>query len=592
MKPKKTKPGTKVSPDKKTRAPNAISIWFDTHFRILSISVLVLAFLFRLSLFLELPEMPFNQLHKAKQLDMKFFDEWGDRIAGGDILTDTVLHPFHFWHKAIAESQGITDENAAKAKWNEWYGGKQYHQEPLYPLFVGFAKMITDNGRMLVYVLQMLLSLLSIWMVIWLGKHYFSSIAGVMGGLLFTFYGPGLLFDAFLLRTSLTTTLLLGSIVLAEQLISGRRKEWLMGFVGGASYLLMTTSILLWLPLVIRWLIVKPTAIRQVWKIGLVFSLFLSFLVYRNTITESPLLSASSVGPITYILCNFPGYQPEAGFVVFVTAGRLLDQTGGEMIPSALRIIELHKSIWSWIGLQFKKLGAVFHWYEVPNNVNTYLATEFSTTLKITFIPYSFIAALGLMGLFLNLKNKKTINLLMSILSQVAIMVIFYVLCRFRVPMVAMLCVYAGYTFQMLFNYQDIKKWILTFFGSILLLLFILRPWPAIPATYAEGELRTEFDLYYAPKLAELSARNDLQGCINEIEEFTKTMPSYLCDPVRLNTLESATQKDVANLYGLINADLANLYANTGNEAKRKATQALSDALIKASGRKKVKSEE
>jgi len=580
---KKTKTGSTVSSVKTIKPHFTIAAWFEKNFRILSISVLCLAFLLRLSLWLELPSMPFNQLHKAPDLDMNFFDQWGDRIAAGDVLTDTVWHPYHFWHKAIAESMGLVDEQVAKEKWNEWYGGKQYHQEPLYALIVGFAKMISGEGRMLVYGIQMLLSLLSIWMVVWLGKHYFSAMAGVAAGLLFTFYGPALLFDTSLLRTSFSTTLLLGSIVLAEQLMAGRRKEWLMGLVGGASYLLMTTSILLWLPLIIRWLVLRPADLRHAWKAGLVFFIFISFLIYRNSVTETPLLSSSSVGPITYVLANFPLYKPELGFAFFAEAGQLMEETGGEMIPSALRVIDLHESIWGWVGLQFKKLGAVFHWYEIPNNVNTYLASEFSTTLKITFIPYSFIAALGMMGLLFNLLNKKTINLLIGILSQVMVMVIFYVLCRFRIPMVAMLCVYAGFTFHKLIHVRDFKNWLIIFLGSGLLWLAILRPWPDIPAPFTRGDLSTAFNVYYLPKLDKLSKENNINACIDLVEEFTSTTPEYVREPKKLATLESANQKEVAYYYGLVFGDLASLYKEIGNEVKSQENQAISNRLMKGS---------
>ncbi len=542
--------------------------WFQKRFRVLSFSVLLMAGLLRLALLMELPQMPFNQLHKAPDLDMNFFDLWGDRIANGDVLTDTIWHPYHFWHKAIAKSYGLQTDLEGKKKWNEWYGGKKYHQEPMYALIIGLAKWISGEGRLLVYILQMLLSLVSIWMIMWLGRHYFSVMAGIIGGLLFTFYGPGLLFDATLIRTSFSTTILLACIVLGEQLIMGKRKAWLMGCIGGAGYLLMTTTILLWLPLVTRWVYLRREDISQLWKVAIPFFIFFSFLILRNSIADSPLLSSSSVGPITYILSNFTEYKPELGFVYFNHAGEIMEASGGKMIPAALGVIRRYDSIWGWVLLQFKKLGALFHWYEIPNNVNTYLAAEFSHTLKITFIPYSIIAALGVAGMFLNFRNKKTMNLFIGILSQVSIMVVFYVLCRFRVPMTAMLCVFAGYSIHQLAFFDNLKRSLFILFGICGLWLLIMRPVPEILSTYTKGDLNTYFNIYYQPQLDELSSKGDIGGCIVLVEELLKGFPTYAKDARYIHKADNSFKRDVVYYSGLVHRDLGKLYQESGNEAK------------------------
>ncbi len=563
-----------------SRLVNRVSDWFTSHFRLLSIGVIVLAGLLRLSFLYELPDMPLSQLHKAADLDMLFFDIWGDRIAGGDIWTDTIWHPYHTWHAEVAKGFGIEDETLSKQKWGEWYGGKKYHQEPLYPLLIAFAKLIAGNGLLLMYILQMVLSLLSIWMVIWLGRHYFSPMAGILGGLLFTLYGPGLLFDATLLRTSFSTTLLLGYIVIAEKLMQGKSKAWLMGVLGGAGYLFMTTTLLLWMPLIIRWFYVRRIALKNIWQVVLGFCLVLSFLVIRNSITKTPSLSVSSVGPITYILSNFKEYKPELGFVYFQQAGKILERSQGHMISSILLMIDQNGSVWNWLALQVKKFFIVFHWFEIPNNVNSYLAEIFSTTLKVTFIPYSFIAAIGLLGLILNIKNKKALNLHLGILSQVAVMVIFYVLCRFRVPLVAMLCVFGGYTLQQLATFKPAKRFTFILIGAIALWLTILRPFPNIQATFTRGDLATNFNNYYLPKLNDLSAKQDFAGCVKLFDTFLKTMPDYVSDRDQLRGVLQPFQRDVVHYYGLVYGDLVGLYESMGDASKAKECKEKSEMLM------------
>lgn len=569
---------TKGKGAKSTKA-SAIAMWFSTHNRWLTYSTLGIAVILRVLFWLEMPKMPISELHHAKDLDMEFFDQWGDRIAKGDVWTDTIWHPFHSWHMELAKGFGITDETAAKVKWGEWYGGKRYHQEPLYPLLIGAAKVISDHGRQIIYLLQMLLSVVSIWMVIWLGRHYFHPMAGILGGLLFTLYAPSLIFDATLLRTSFSTSLFLGYLVVAEQLMQGKGKPWLMGLLGGAGYLLMTTSILLWLPLVIRWLYCRREDLRKAWQVVVVFCLFLSFLMIRNSITGSPLLSSSSVGPITYILSNFKEFKPELGFVWFQQGGKILEQSHGKMMDAVQLMIDQNGSVLKWMWLQLKKFAFVFHWYEISNNVNTYLATVFSTTLKFLFIPYSLIAGLGLTGLLISIKNKKSINLIIGIISQVAVMVLFYVLCRFRVPMTAMLCVYAGYTLYHLFAGPVTWRTGTTIVCAIALWLIILRPEPYIGARYTRGDLATMFHAYYLPKLEKLRGEQQIAECIELFESFLTTMPDYVRDESQWRTLKTTTEKDVVYYYGLLYGDLAGLYQEIGNTAKAEECKAKEERM-------------
>ncbi len=568
-KPKPRVVKTKLKAKPITPAPlNRMQQWFENKYKILAISILILAGLLRIGLLIELPHMPFSQLHKAGDLDMHFFNLWGDRIADGDVLTDTIWHPYHSWHKELATAFGAQTEQQGRAKWAEWYGGKKFHQEPLYPLIIGVAKMISRPGLLIVYVLQMLLGLLSIWIVMWLGKNYFSAMAAIMGGLLFTLYGPNLLFDATLLRTSFNTCLLLGMLYTAEKLLSGKSNAWVMGVLGGIGYILMTTSMLLWIPLLIRWFFVKRNDLKKSWQVALGFSVVLSFLVIRNQIADVSLLSTSSVGPITYVLSNFPKYKPELGFAYFPQAGKVMELTKGHMISSALYMINLHKPVWEWFLLQFKKLGAVFHWYEIPNNINTYLATQYSVSLSIAFIPYSLIAALGLLGIILNLKNKRTLNLLVAILTQIAIMVIFYVLCRFRIPMVAMLSIFAGYAMQRILSTENIKKSLIAFGGAIALWLLVMRPWPNIPVKFESGDLAMYFQTYLHPQLNKLSAKGDVESSIKIFENFISTMPPYIRNLDPSKGFSTFKERSLSNYYGVLYEDLGNFYRDKGEAQK------------------------
>jgi len=564
----KGKPTTKKSKPVPKVRESKIGIWVESNFKSLSFGILGLALLLRVWLLIQLPNMPFSELHKHPDLDMNFFDAWGDRIAKGDFLTDTVWHPYHNWHKIAAENYGVKSDEEGKAKWNEWYGGKTYHQEPLYAQIVGVSKMIAGNGHYLMYILQIISTLFSIWMIMWLGRHYFGAIAGISGGLLFALYSPGILFDFFLLRTSFTTTYLLAMLVVAEKLMQGKSKPWLFGLLGGIGYILQTTALLLWFPLLLRWLFVRRSDIGRSWQVAVGFACILGFLIARNSIVGAPLLSVSSVGPVTYVLSNFPNYPPEAGFVFFEQIGKLMDRTHGEMLASIKYVMSLFPTSTGWIELQFKKLALVFQWYEVPNNVNTYLAEAFSLPLRLAFIPWSVICALGLTGMIFNFRNKKTLNLLFGILSQVAVMVVFYVLCRFRVPMVAMMAVYAGYVVQTVIQYVDLRKVWLVVGCSVAMFLFVIRPTPVIYTEFSSGDMANMFFSYYKDRLDAAAAKKDFKAGIEMERQFLSSQPDLVKNVEHYVPLKDVTQKDLVKYYGKVYGDLGDFYRDDGQVEK------------------------
>lgn len=591
----KGKPIPKKSKQPHKETESKISRWLENNFKILSYSVLGLALVLRLWLLIELPNMPFSDLHKHPDLDMKFFDEWGDLIAKGDFLTDTVLHPYHNWHKDATDYIGAKSDEEGKALWNHWYGEKTYHQEPLYAFILGIVKMGGGNGHLLMYLLQILSSLFSIWMIMWLGRHYFGAIAGISAGLLFTLYSPGVLFDMVLLRTSFTTTYILVLLFVAEKLMLGRSKPWIFGCLGGIGYLLQTTTLLLWLPLLVRWLWASlkgsPTPVRTTLRHSLQTALGLigvmSLLVIRNSIVGAPLLSASSVGPVTFVLSNFPNYKPELGFAVFEAIGKLLQETDGKMVASALRILEVFPSTWDWVNLEFQKLAMVFHWYEVPNNVNTYLANAYSLPLRLAFIPWSFIAAAGLVGMIFNVTNKRTMNLLFGVLSQVAVMVLFYVLCRFRVPLVAIMAIYAGYVIQNIMAPENKIKSAMVLVSCLLLWFVMMRPYPDIRVPFAVGEMANCFQTHVRDKLDLYTSRGDFKKAIEVEERFIRSQPEYVKHLEKHQPITNDLQRGLLDYYGKLYGDLGDLYKDGGYPNEAEKSYAMEVKLRSAAGLEK-----
>jgi tetratricopeptide (TPR) repeat protein len=96
--------------------------------------------------------------------------------------------------------------------------------------------------------------------------------------------------------------------------------------------------------------------------------------------------------------------------------------------------------------LQLRKLHALFASYEIPNVANFYLWREHSRWLATLPVAVHAIAALALPGLVLAVRRREARAALL-VAAGVAVSVLpFYVIGRFRMPLVPLLCVFAGVT--------------------------------------------------------------------------------------------------------------------------------------------------
>jgi hypothetical protein len=256
----------------------------------------------------------------------------------------------------------------------------------------------------------------------------------------------------------------------------------------------------------------------------------------------------------------------------------------GSLVKTVFASIDRFPSVMDWVALQIHKLGAVFHWFEIPNNANPYLARAFSTTLKLAVVPYSLIAGLALWGWLIRLRDPKTINLVMALLTQVAVMVGFYALCRFRIPFAAGLAVFAGIAVQ-----AAVTAWrssplrgVLFTAMPLALWAFVARPWPAIGLTYDKGEYALLTQSYFLPKLQANGSAN-LQGSIELFEQILSTIPPSMRDLPPGYRFTDPRERELSDYYGRVYFDLGGLYRDTNQPGEAERCFAL-EKIYKAAG--------
>ena len=432
--------------------------------------LVVLWAIFRIAQFNTVANGPLYGMYAWNESDNAFFDEWARALAAGDWLNRQPLHPHHGWHRDIADYyfQQHPDKlndilaahpnrdstfSAGKILWDEWYGGNTYHQEPLYAYVLAFLYWLTGNGVYWMLLLQALLGIGSGYLLWDIARRHFGDTAALLTGLLYLFCGIILFQEALILRSTWSVfCTLLAVWTFDRALARGARVDFFLhGAVIGLSVLLQS-AFLLFLPGALFLYFRKTRQLsapiaQNAALILLGFALVFSPLVLRNKIVGAPLFSSSSVGAITFVAANVHGTRTVSNWIPDTEqCAEIMGRTGGRFGPAAIAALQTHPSAGSYLGLLWTKFQRVLNGTEWPNNENYYFYKSLVPALQVAFLDFFGIAWAAVTGiLFAIYYRKKYPALYLAILVQLAILLGFYVLGRFRVPLATLCLPFAAY---------------------------------------------------------------------------------------------------------------------------------------------------
>src|SRR5215471_5441249 len=196
------------------------------HRRKVMFALLALSIAVRAVYYAELSRGPCLWTHRWTESDNAFFDRWAKDIAGGDWLTDQALHPMVSWNYAIAKmhftrhpEEAATGDEAARATalWDRWYGGKTFHQEPLYAYSIALTYQLFGEDVRWVFLWQMALGVLVNLMLWDLARRYFGETAGALTAVMVIFFAPLYYLELTLVRTTLLTFLAVAMLYQSER---------------------------------------------------------------------------------------------------------------------------------------------------------------------------------------------------------------------------------------------------------------------------------------------------------------------------------------------------------------------------------------
>ncbi len=457
--------------------------------------------------------------------DRDTFNRWALTIAGGDWLGRSDFHPFHPWQGAVAP----------KEQWNAWYG-HAFHQEPFYPYLIAILYAILPVGVMGVIVTQMLLGAAGCAFVYLAARRVAPEGAALAAGVLSALYGPYLYYESLLLRDSFLIPLhaaLLWVMLEARARGDDGRGWWISAGILSAVAFLTKASIL---PFVVVFAALIVWERRgEGWRRrgggpALMAAAFVATMipcVARNLTVGAPPLKTTTRGPIEFINGNNPWHAGTGWFDgddrrVSDYARRVLGETDGRLLPTMVAVVADWKEDLRGLALlQIRKLGYFLAPFEMPNNASYAYFRIRCPVLR--FLPSFFwvlpLAAAGAAASAPRWKQLLPVHLFLA--CGVAVTVAFYVIARFRAPLVPAILILAGLGAHALVAALRERR---AGRGAILVMLILGLLVIEARADYADRALVRPQDFLIA--IEEFRHRGSALSALNEAEEGRVQFPS------------------------------------------------------------------
>jgi len=362
-----------------------------------------------------------------------------------------------------------------------------FNQSPLYPYFLALIFKSVGGGNLLAprffqVVLGAMVSVLAFVM----GRDLKGELAGFVAGMLIALHGPMVFYEAAFLRTGVLVFLntLLVFLMVRAQRRPGPVKGIACGLVFGLAVLakpniaVMAAAAPYWL-----WLARKNAGTRKTALMGsaVMAGFFLTMvpLGIRNREAGVPMSSMTVRGPLEFVAGNHPDmppdqWQPTPEIVDLANRARgsLLRSVGVVLDYYRGRPLQLAAKEWT-------KTRAFLSGYEAPNSIDYYVEKRYVPIIRLLPVTWPVVLGLSIVGLWLcRRKFREQFPLFAYIALYSLGAIAFYVLARFRLPVVPALCVFAGAAVAEVAGMTRSGRWKSAAAAAAVAALIAMAAWP------------------------------------------------------------------------------------------------------------------
>jgi tetratricopeptide (TPR) repeat protein len=363
-----------------------------------------------------------------------------------------------------------------------WLGSSVFYQAPLYPYALALLFKAVGPSLGAVRVAQLLLGVASCLMLAHAGRRFVGDRAGLAAGWLLALYPPAIFFDGLIQKSSLDLFLVTALLALFGELTAGRaarpsnaapiRRAWLILAASGAVlglFILNRENARVLYPVAALWtwwfFRDEAPRVRAAW-VGVFTASLLAIVVpvgVRNYVVGGEfLLSTSQLGANFYI-GNHAGaqgsYEPLVaghGNVAFERddATRIAEQAAGHTLSPgsvsnywmARAVADIRAQPGAWLALLGRKLLLSVNAAEVVDTESLDVYAEYSRVLgTLSWFSFGVLLPLAALGAWLARARWRSLLLPYAMAAVMVVSVaLFYVLARYRFPVVPLLVLPAG----------------------------------------------------------------------------------------------------------------------------------------------------
>ena len=351
-----------------------------------------------------------------------------------------------------------------------WYGDTTFYQAPLYPYFL--AVLLKCNlGVMGIRLTQAVMGALGVAMLGMAAKKQFGEKVGIAAAGMMATFPAAIYYDGIIQKASLASFLLCGLLLMLSQL----QQNWkpVPAVLAGLSLgLLVLTreNALLWIPVIGIWVWfanAKPSKQARAKTLAAYvagLAMVLLPVAARNASLGgewSP--TTFQAGPNFYIGNNnqadgiyrplVPGHETpfyeraDAQKIAEAESGRELTAREVSKFWMSKSFSEIREAPGRWIALLVQKSFMVINRYEVPDVDSLEIHREKSAPLKLSSVwNFGFLFPIGVFGLFAS-RGRWRDHVLHYVLiaMMIAAVVGFFILGRYRFPLVPLLIPFAAF---------------------------------------------------------------------------------------------------------------------------------------------------
>lgn len=363
-----------------------------------------------------------------------------------------------------------------------FWGSDVFFLRPLYPYLLAILYSIFGQHVLPVQLFQTLLATASCFFLFDTTRRMFGARPALFAAFGFALTGILVLYTGTLLYVEITIFLSLLSLWLV--LVAGSRLWlWILTGVSFGLLVICRPEMLAVLPFLLLWLwrrhlasLFSPLASRRgpVLLAGMAFAVIAIVPVRNYIVARDPVLFTAHSG-INFYYGNNPAadgtWQPtrelEKGVGFSHERLKQISRTieGKEVNPSQASAYWTNQGLkfitsrpLAYLRLEARKLLFFLSNYEVPNDYYPETARAASIPLKLAFVNFGLVLALGLAGMFFAWPRRgQAAPAYLFVAAYLLSALVFYVLSRLRAPVFPFLLMFAGYGLSEL--PEALRKW-------------------------------------------------------------------------------------------------------------------------------------